>query len=159
MLVVSGGLDVASPLSHCDYRVIYGDTDQMGVVYYANYLVFFERGRCEYMRERGFDYAGFERAGFSFPVVDAACRYRQPARFGDLLTIETQLAEATRVTLSFGYRILRSDELLATGQTKHACLSRVGKPVRLPAVLRPLLPAEFHCHLARSDVERNVENT
>jgi acyl-CoA thioester hydrolase len=143
-------LDVNGSTNRCDYRVIYGDTDQMGVVYYANYLVFFERGRCEFMRERDFNYAAFERAGFSFPVVDAACRYRSPARFGDLLTIETTITDASRVTLEFGYRILRGDHVLATGATKHACVTTAGRPARLPAALKPLLPAEHHEHLART---------
>jgi acyl-CoA thioester hydrolase len=135
--------------NRCDYRVIYGDTDQMGVVYYANYLAFFERGRCEFMRERGFDYAAFERDGFAFPVVDVSCRYRSPARFDDLISIETAITGASRVTLAFGYRVLRGDDVLATGSTKHACVTRAGKPVRLPATLAVLLPAEHHEHLAR----------
>jgi acyl-CoA thioester hydrolase len=134
-----------------DYRVIYGDTDQMGVVYYANYLVFFERGRCEYMRSRGFDYAAFERSGFGFPVVDAACRYVQPARFDDLITIETAIAAASRVTLEFAYRVLRGGDVLATGRTKHACVTTAGgRPARLPAVLKTLLPAEHQEHIARA---------
>jgi acyl-CoA thioester hydrolase len=132
------------------YRVIYGDTDQMGVVYYANYLAFFERGRCEYMRERGFDYGAFERDGFLFPVVDAHCRYRSPARFDDLLVLETAITGATRVTLDFGYRVRRDDELLAEGSTRHACLTRAGRPARLPAALATLLPEEFQTHLARA---------
>ena len=131
------------------YRVIYGDTDQMGVVYYANYFAFFERGRCEYMRERAFDYAAFERDGFAFPVVDAACRYRSPARFDDLLVIETQVTSVARVRFDFGYRILRDDTVLAEGATQHACIAR-GRPARLPASLRGLLPDEFHEHLARA---------
>jgi acyl-CoA thioester hydrolase len=132
------------------YRVIYGDTDQMGVVYYANYFVFFERGRCEFMRERAFDYAAFEREGFAFPVVDAACKYRAPARFDDLLTLETTLTAASRVTLDFGYRILRGDDVLAEGSTRHACLTRAGRPARLPTTLSALLPPEFQHHLARA---------
>lgn len=135
--------------TRCDYRVIYGDTDQMGVVYYANYLAFFERGRCEYMRARAFDYAAFEREGFGFPVVDAACRYRKPARFDDLITIETMVTGASRVTLEFGYRVLRGDDVLATGSTKHACVTQAGKPARLPAKLASLLPAEHHGHITR----------
>lgn len=132
------------------YRVIYGDTDQMGVVYYANYLVFFERGRCELMRERGFDYAAFEREGYAFPVVDASCKYRAPARFDDLLTIEASITAASRVTLEFAYRVLRGDDVLAEGSTRHACIGRGGRPARLPASLAPLLPEAFHHHLARA---------
>jgi acyl-CoA thioester hydrolase len=117
------------------YRVIYGDTDQMGVVYYANYLVFFERGRCDFMRARGFDYAGLEREGSFLPVVDAAVKYVKPARFDDLLTIETTLEELGRSSLRFTYRVLRGEELLCTGHTRHACVNREGRPVRLPAAV------------------------
>ena len=133
-----------------NYRVIYGDTDQMGVVYYANYLAFFERGRCEYMRERGFDYAAFEKSGFGFPVVDVACRYVRPARVDDLITLETAITGASRVTLEFTYRVVRGDDVLATGHTKHACVNSAGRPARLPATLKTLLPAEHQEHLARA---------
>jgi acyl-CoA thioester hydrolase len=117
------------------YRVIYGDTDQMGVVYYANYLVFFERGRCDFMRARSFDYAQLERDGAFLPVVDADVKYLKPARFDDLLTIETTLEDLGRSSLRFGYRVLRGDELLCTGRTRHACVNRDGRPVRLPAAV------------------------
>jgi acyl-CoA thioester hydrolase len=123
------------------YRVIYGDTDQMGVVYYANYLAFFERGRCEYMRERSFDYATFEREGFFLPVVDAYVKYKQPARFDDLITIDANITEATRITAQFSYTISRGDVILATGTTTHACVNREGRPVRWPeSIKRGLLP-------------------
>lgn len=127
-------------MNRSTYRVIYGDTDQMGVVYYANYLAFFERGRCEYMRERSFDYGGLEREGFFLPVVEANVKYRAPARFDDLITIEADITAASRITCTFSYRVLREDTLLCEGTTVHACLSRVGRPVRLPSSLRVLLP-------------------
>ena len=130
-------------MNRSEYRVIYGDTDQMGVVYYANYLVFFERGRCEFMRERSFEYGTLEREGFLLPVVDASCRYRAPARFDDLLVIETAITGASRITVSFTYRILRQDEVLAEGSTTHACLSREGRPTRLPPSVRALIPDVF----------------
>ena len=130
-------------MNRCTYRVIYGDTDQMGVVYYANYLVFFERGRCEFMREHGFDYGAFEREGFFVPVVDAAVRYRQPARFDDLITIETNVGATTRITFEFRYRVTKQragDEIVvATGSTRHACMDRNGRPVRVPPALQTLL--------------------
>ncbi|HEY1098695.1 MAG TPA: thioesterase family protein [Myxococcota bacterium] len=130
-------------MNRCSYRVIYGDTDQMGVVYYANYLVFFERGRCEFMREHGFDYAAFERDGFFVPVVDAHVKYVQPARFDDLLTIETAIGATTRITFEFSYRITKQvagvDVVVATGTTRHACMDRAGRPVRLPPALQALL--------------------
>jgi acyl-CoA thioester hydrolase len=135
-------------MTRSTYRVIYGDTDQMGVVYYANYLALFERGRCEYMRERNFKYAAFEAEGFILPVVEATCKYRQSARFDDLLVIETAMTATTRITFTFGYRIFRRDDdgletLLAEGVTQHACLTKEGRPVRLPPALHPLIPVEL----------------
>ena len=124
----------------CSYRVIYGDTDQMGVVYYANYLVFFERGRCEFMRACALDYAAVEREGVFLPVVDASVKYHRPARFDDLLTILTTLVERRRSTLRFGYEVRRGDELLATGETRHAAVNADGRPVRLPLQLTSSLP-------------------
>ena len=131
-------------MNRTEYRVIYGDTDQMGVVYYANYLNLFERGRCEYMRERAFDYGAFEKAGFFFPVVEANCKYKAPARFDDLLVIETEISAVSRITVDFAYRVLCGTTLLTEGSTRHACLSQeTGRPVRLPAAIRPLLLPQF----------------
>jgi len=119
------------------YRVIYGDTDQMGVVYYANYLKWFESGRSELLRQIGFPYSSIERQGFHFPVTEVSCRYAQPARYDDLVRIETTLTEVGRASLSFGYRISRSSDstVLATGATRHACTDSMGKVTRIPALL------------------------
>ena len=120
------------------YRVIYGDTDQMGVVYYANYLRWFEKGRTEYLRQIGLPYSDIEQQGFNFPVVEVSCRYLQSARYDDEVCIETQMVELGRASLSFHYRITRNadDSLLATGSTKHACLDRNGRPTRMPKTLQ-----------------------
>ena len=130
----------------CTYRVIYGDTDQMGVVYYANYFRMFELGRCEFMRAAGLDYAGVERSGTLVPVIEANCRYRLPARFQDELEIETTLIELGRVRFTFAYRILRRDadgvpQLLVEGTTQHACMRQDGRPTRIPRPLREALEA------------------
>lgn len=132
-------------MTRCTYRVIYGDTDQMGVVYYANYLAFFERGRCEYMRERAFDYGAFEKQGFILPVTEASLKYRQPARFDDLLVIETAMTAASRITATFSYRVLRDGDnaLLVEGATTHACLTKEGRPVRWPPSIKALIPADL----------------
>lgn len=125
------------------YRVIYGDTDQMGVVYYANYLRWFERGRAEFLRQIGLPYAAIERAGFHFPVTDVTCHYRQSARFDEVIQIETELAELGRASLSFSYRISREVDgyLLATGSTKHACIDHAGHVTRIPKILEDALKA------------------
>jgi acyl-CoA thioester hydrolase len=120
-----------------DYRVIYGDTDQMGVVYYANYLRWFERGRSEFLRQIGLPYAKIESAGFHFPVAEVTCRYAQSARYDDVIEIATTLVELSRVYLVFEYRISRQTDrrILATGSTKHACLDREGQVKRIPTML------------------------
>jgi acyl-CoA thioester hydrolase len=120
-----------------DYRVIYGDTDQMGVVYYANYLRWFERGRSEFLRQIGLPYANIEAAGLHFPVAEVTCRYAQSARYDDVVEIATALAELSRVYLLFEYKIFRQAGrvLLATGSTKHACIDREGQVKRIPKML------------------------
>ena len=123
-------------------RVIYGDTDQMGVVYYANYLRFFEAARNEFIRAKGLRYRDFEREfGLMLPVAEAAVQYRRPARYDDLLTVEISLTEAGRATARFGYRVLRGDEVLATGHTVHACVDAEGRVRRMPRDLLDRLGA------------------
>ncbi len=125
-------------------RVIYGDTDTMGVVYYANYLRFFEFGRTEYMRARGLTYREVEGRGFALPVTEARCRYQRPASYDDLLTVETRVVRARGARVVFGYEIRNeAGELLADGATEHGVLGREGRPVRLPGdVLEALAPEE-----------------
>jgi acyl-CoA thioester hydrolase len=115
-------------------RVIYGDTDQMGVVYYANYLRFFEAARNELFRAHGGTYRAFEEAGLMLPVVEVAVSYRAPARYDDVLLIETEISAASRVRLTFRYEVRREDEarVLCSGHTVHACVTKAGKPARLP---------------------------
>jgi acyl-CoA thioester hydrolase len=119
-----------------EIRVIYGDTDQMGVVYYANYLRYFEAGRNEFIRARGMRYRDFEADhGLRLPVTEAQVRYRTPARYDDLLTVETTLAEVRRASARFGYRIVRGAEVIATGATVHACVDLDGRIQRMPRAL------------------------
>jgi len=120
-----------------ELRVIYGDTDQMGVVYYANYLRFFEAGRNEFIRAKGLRYRDFEEIyQLQLPVAEASVRYLQPARYDDLLRLETSMEEIRRASATFGYRLLGEDgRLLATGRTVHACVDMGGKLRRLPEAL------------------------
>jgi len=120
-----------------NYRVIYGDTDQMGVVYYANYLRWFERGRSEFLRQIGLPYANIEAAGYHFPLAEVTCRYAQSARYDDVIEIATTLVELGRVYLLFEYLISRQTDhlVLATGSTKHACVDRDGQVKRMPKML------------------------
>ena len=122
-------------------RVIYGDTDQMGVVYYANYFRYFEFARSEYFRAIGGTYRDFEREGAFLPVVEAVCRYRAPARYDDLLVIRTDVTKLRRASLTFEYELVREREerVLCTGSTMHACVSRNGQAIRIPEALSRLL--------------------
>jgi acyl-CoA thioester hydrolase len=115
------------------YRVIYGDTDQMGVVYYANYLRWFEKGRSELLRQSGIPYVSIERLGMHFPVTEVSCRYFRSAHYDDLIKIETRLASLRRASLTFTYRVLREDQgtLLASGSSKHACVDDRGRIIRI----------------------------
>jgi acyl-CoA thioester hydrolase len=125
------------------YRVIYGDTDQMGVVYYANYLRWFEKGRSEFLRQIGLPYSAIEQQGFNFPVVEVSCRYTQSARYDDLVRIETRLTEVRRAALSFSYRILREHDgcPLATGTTRHASVDHSGRITRIPKTFTDAIKA------------------
>jgi acyl-CoA thioester hydrolase len=123
-------------------RVIYGDTDQMGVVYHANYFRYFEFSRGEYFRARGGSYVELERQGLMLPIVEATASYKAPARYEDLLLIRPRVSEVKRVSLAFTYEVFREggpDTPLCTGRTVHACVSREGKPTRLPDALVRLL--------------------
>ncbi len=124
------GLKWGQPVS---YRVIYGDTDKAGVVYYANYLKLFEIGRTEWMRDiLGKPYRELENSGILFPVVEVYVRYKAPAGYDDLLTIHTALKDISKVTLTFYYEIKRHDKILVTGNTKHAAADTTGKLTRIP---------------------------
>jgi len=119
-----------------EIRVIYGDTDQMGVVYYANYLRYFEAGRNEYIRAKGLRYRDFEaQFRLMLPVVEASVSYRNPARYDDVVTVETSISEVRRASARFEYRILRGEELVATGHTVHACVDLDGRVTRMPPEL------------------------
>jgi acyl-CoA thioester hydrolase len=119
-----------------DIRVIYGDTDQMGIVYYANYLRYFEAGRNEFIRARGLRYRDFEeRFSLRLPVVEAQVSYRTPARYDDVLTVETTIEDVKRASARFVYRIVRGGEVVATGHTLHACVDLDGRIRRMPQEL------------------------
>ena len=122
-------------------RVRYAETDRMGVVYYANYLVWFEVGRTEWLRDTGWNYREMERDGVSLPVIEAHCEYRQPARYDDDIEIRTRAALLTPVRLRFDYEAIRAGDgaLVAAGHTIHAALDTSGRPCRLPARVRDML--------------------
>lgn len=114
-------------------RVRYAETDQMGVVYYANYFVWCEIGRVEFFRTLGYDYKQMEIADdCHLPVVDAKCRYRSPARYDDEVVIETRVTALRAHIIKFGYRLLRGDQLLAEAETVHVSVDREMRRKSLP---------------------------
>lgn len=122
------------------HRVSYGETDAMGVVYYANYLHLFERGRSELIRNLGFSYSVVEERGIFLPVREASCRYLAPARYDDVIHIRTGLAGQSRASLNFVYEITdeKRDHVLTRGTTQHAVVNAQGRPVRVPDWLSAL---------------------
>ncbi len=121
-------------------RVRYAETDQMGVVYYANYLIWFEVGRTEWLRQSGITYRELEQSGFVLPVIEAACEYLQPARYDDDIEIRTRGTLISLVRVQFDYEIRRSGPgvLAALGRTVHASVGADGRPRRLPPAVRQL---------------------
>ncbi len=124
-----------------EYRVIYGDTDNMGVAYHANYLRWFEIGRAELFRFLGMTYKSIEEKGYFLPVSEAYCKYVDSARYDDLIVIETTVDNSLRAGMKFNYRILRKDDEteLVQGFTKHAYLDRSGRVIRPPRFITDIL--------------------
>ena len=122
------------------FRVRYAETDQMGMVYYANYFVWMEIGRTDFCRECGFRYADLEREEQAFlPVAEADCRYRSPARYDDEIMVETTIERLNRRLIEFSYRIKTADTVLAEGRTLHIIMGADGKPRSLPGRYLELL--------------------
>ncbi|HET6611702.1 MAG TPA: thioesterase family protein [Kofleriaceae bacterium] len=128
-----------SDLYRHQVRVIFGDTDQMGVVYYANYLRFFEAARAGLLRHRGGSQRDLVRWGVALPVIEAHCRYRRPSHYEDLLEIAVSVVPVRSASLRFDYQILRGEEVIADGHTVHACIGSTGRPCRIPAELRAII--------------------
>jgi acyl-CoA thioester hydrolase len=126
------------------FRVIYGDTDMMGVVYYANYLRYFEAGRTELLRALGVNYRALEASGYGLPAVNASVQYKAPARYDDELELETAIVEIGLGSIKIGYRLFRTenDQLITTGETTHACVGPSGRIARLPESLRNKITEE-----------------
>ena len=121
-------------------RVRYGETDQMGVVYHPNYLLYFETGRTELMREAGVTYSELEKTGVFLVVTEARCRYRAAARYDEELRVVTTVDLVGKATIRFSYRVMGPDDrLLAEGHTELASVDASKNPVRLPKEVSSLL--------------------
>jgi len=136
--------DLPPAWTSTNLRVRYAETDQMGVVYYANFLVWFEIGRTDFCRQHGFAYREMEQHdGLYITVAEARCRYKAPARYDDEVLVRTCLRALRRRVLVFGYEIYRqsTDDLLAEGETVHVVTDRGGRPRSLPDKYRDLFLA------------------
>ena len=126
-----------------EHRVTYAETDRMGFVYYANYLVYFEIGRTEYIRSSGMAYKDLEDMGYMLPVLSASCKYHKPARYDDILTIRTTITEFKGIRLGFSYEILRDGIKLVEGTTNHAFVDTEGRPRKLSPEIQEKIKKAF----------------
>lgn len=123
-----------------ELRVIFGDTDQMGVVYYGNYMRYFESARADYWRQLGKSYKDLVAWDVALPVIEAHCNYKKSAFYEDLLHIETWVSELRPASLRFSYKVWRESTLLADGHTRHAVVGSNGRPKAIPPQLRDAIP-------------------
>ena len=151
-------LDPARSKSHVEIRVRFGETDLMGIVHHASYLSYFEAARVAWLRRRGVTYKTWAERGWHLPVVEAQLRYRAPAKFEDVLTVEVDLSEVRSHSLRFTYKVTRDVDgsaeagtsrtakmLLAEGETRLACVDASHQLLQLPdALVEVLLRAESH---------------
>ena len=135
------------------YRVIYGDTDKMGIAYYGNYLRWFEIGRTEMIRSWGLPYKSLEDKGIFLPVSEAFCKFLAPAQYDDILVIQTTLDTELKAGMKFDYEVYsqKDEKLLTTGYTKHAFMDPQGKVVRPPKFLRELIKNNIQQKTLSSD--------
>ena len=126
-------------INETEQRVYYSDTDHGGVVYYANYLKWFEIGRTELLRQAGFNNAEFERQGLIAPVVEVHCNYKQPAHYNDIIIIKTTVENIGNSSIKFKYEIInkKNNNILAEGYTVNVFVNmKKGKSTKLPDKLR-----------------------
>ena len=126
------------PASVSTLRVRYAETDKMGVVYYANYLVWFEVARADLLRSLGWSYREMEADGILLPVIEAHCQYLRPARYDDEIEVKTEGRMLSPVRMEFQYQVVRKDDqtIAAAGKTVHASVDPSGRPCRLPNRVR-----------------------
>jgi len=122
-----------------EIRVRYQETDSMGVVYYSNYFVWLEVARTEYLRAKGISYKQLEDEGFYLMVASAACQYKFPARYDDLVKITTWVPEIRNSSLKFAHKLFVNEKIVATGESTHVFTNKTWRPVRVPDALKKLL--------------------
>lgn len=125
-------------VSATTFHVRYAETDAMGIVHHASYIVYFEEGRSSYARQRGSDYASFERSGHYLAVTEVNARYIKPARYDERITVYCWIVEMKSRALTFGYEIVSADtgEVYVTGQSRHVCITHDGRVTAIPEAWR-----------------------
>ncbi|MFC1959175.1 acyl-CoA thioesterase [Chloroflexota bacterium] len=131
-------------IAETSFRVRYAETDAMGIVHHASYIVYFEEGRSHYARVRGASYAALEQSGFALAVSEIHARYKVPARYDQVLTVCCWLEDMKSRSLTFGYEIINAETqtVLVVGQTKHICITHDGNVAKLPVDWRALLSGQ-----------------
>ncbi len=125
------------------FRVRYSETDAMGIVYHSNYIIWFEVGRGDYMRRKGWDYAQFEAQGYYLPVSEVDARFIASAHYGEMVTVRTRLVELRSRKVAFEYEVVNDKgELLARGHTKHICTDKAGRVRTIPRAVAEMLRGE-----------------
>ncbi len=117
-------------------RVRYQETDNMGVVYYANYFIWLEVARTEYLRSAGVSYRHLEEKGMYLMVAEARCQYKAPARYDDVVRIQTWIPKVKNSSLEFAHKLYIGDKLIASAESVHVFTNKSGKPVRIPKEIR-----------------------
>ncbi|MBN1622170.1 MAG: acyl-CoA thioesterase [Endomicrobiales bacterium] len=126
-------------MNEIQIRIPYADTDQMGMVYYANYLIYFERGRTEWLREKGLQYKDLETKGIFLPVSESNCEYVSPARYDDIINVKTKVKKLGFASIEFDYEIVSQDRIIVKGYTKHPFVDKNFKPIRMPGEIKHIL--------------------
>ncbi len=123
--------------NHVNIRVIYADTDAMGIVYHTNYIKWFEIGRTELLRSVGIVYAEMEAQGYNLPLTEVYCNYLFPAKYDQIIVVETELEYFKKASMKFVYTIWDEDreKAMVEGYTIHACINKMGKIVRIPSFI------------------------
>jgi acyl-CoA thioester hydrolase len=134
-------IDPSTSTSITEFRVRFCETDLMGIVHHANYLVYFELGRVEWLRKRGVTYAEWASRGVHLPVVAANATYMAPLKFDDHVTMKTVLTELRAASMKFGYELHRDGTRVAEGWTRLACIDERHRPFRVPDYMRDVLLA------------------
>jgi acyl-CoA thioester hydrolase len=119
-------------------KVYYEDTDAGGIVYYANYLKYLERARTEFLLEKWINVAEYHNKGYLFAVVSVDISYKRPAKLGEIIEVATEVSEITNATINFKHEIFRDDTLLIEANVKLACITKDGKPRRLPEIFKDI---------------------